>query len=202
MYVVYGGKVTNCKNYASVTGLYSYIGGICGVLYDDGSITDCYNSGSITCGGQNVGGIAGASRSMIERCQNDGVITGKYLSVALKEGSQNNVGGIVGLNYGDITDCSNNGAITAYSIVAGIAGCNSTSVARGSLINNINTGLITCINDVLTRGAIVGQMLSSNIVKGNVYDSQITTYGGSNNAKKEGGNTMSTAEWVKGTVME
>ena len=196
------GKVTNCKNYASMTGLYSYIGGICGVLYDDGSITDCYNSGSITCGGQNVGGIAGASRSMIERCQNDGVITGKYLSVALKEGSQNNVGGIVGLNYGDITDCSNNGAITAYSIVAGIAGCNSTSVARGSLINNINTGLITCINDVLTRGAIVGQMLSSNIVKGNVYDSQITTYGGSNNAKKEGVTSMSTADLVKGEIID
>ena len=112
------------------------------------------------------------------------------------------MGGIVGLNYGDITDCSNNGAVKAYSIVAGIAGANSTGASRGSLINNINTALITCNNDVLTRGAIVGQMLSSNIVKGNIYDSQITTYGASNNAKKEGVTSMSTADLVKGEIID
>ena len=196
------GKITNCRNYAPVTGYYSYVGGICGALFTGGSITDSYNSGEITGGAQNTGGISGVSQGVVANCQNDGIVTGKYLSAAYKEGNQNNVGGIVGLNYGDIYSCSNNGSVTAYSIVAGIAGCNSAYYNLGSVIGNINTGLVTCKNDVLTRGAIVGQMLSSNIVKDNLFDRQITIYGGSNNASLEGIIPMKTADLINGEAIE
>ena len=74
-------KITNCKNYANVTG-YNMVGGIIAYSFNaDTQIIGCVNKGNITITGNSyayagVGGIAGNTSGKIENCINEGNITG------------------------------------------------------------------------------------------------------------------------------
>ena len=128
--------VTDCKNYAEVTGTGMYSGGVIGASHDidyglfgltgaPATITGCYNYGSVN-GNTEVGGIVGYSdQATITDCHNSGAVTatGNY-----------GTGGIVGFdaynprgffykpNIGsDISECTNSAAISGGR-AAGIVG--------------------------------------------------------------------------------
>ena len=77
----YNIKITNCKNYANVTG-YNMVGGIVGYSANvNTQITGCTNKGKITITGNSyayagVGGIAGNTSGKVEDCINEGNIAG------------------------------------------------------------------------------------------------------------------------------
>ena len=71
------GKVINCSNSATVTGI-EQVGGICG--WNMGSITKCSNEGGITAEKRYAGGIAGqngtfSEDAFVENCTNSGNVT-------------------------------------------------------------------------------------------------------------------------------
>ena len=124
-----GGMIKNCKNFASVTGSYKLVGGICGYNYG-GDIDGCTNIGVVT-GPCQVGGIAGDSQGIDENnitslvnCINKGEIKGQEneMCPGLECGM---VGGIVGcnFNYSLIKNCVNEENVSSNTIMTGgIAG--------------------------------------------------------------------------------
>lgn len=165
-------SITNCKNYASVTGT-SNVGGMLGYAKDI-YITDCYNGGSIS-GTTSVGGIAGtlSANTRITNCSNEGSLTdtgnytggivGSESATSIITNCYNNAtidkgraytGGIVGqLSVsGKIDGCYNNGAITAlYNDLGGIVGKTS-----GEVVNCYNLQPVTATGKTST-GGIAGE---------------------------------------------
>lgn len=137
-----------------------YIAGIMGYS-KNGLIVNCHNKGSIfgpDDENANAGGVVGRSSGTIEKCSNEGHITGRcYL------------GGIVGDSDGTISECVNKGMITQlpYSskyviYIGGIAG---SSNYGATIINCQNYGLI---EGNMGGGGIVGDNdghIKENILK-------------------------------------
>ncbi len=149
-----GEKIEKCTNTGNVisysTNNYLQMGGICG-LSNNTKLIECTNYGNITVKAEQgesyyVGGISGVTmasvegKSTIERCNNEGKVTGRecvggiagssYIGVTIKNCSNVNevkgratLGGIVGmlgntenkLSYSTLMECYNSGSITAYS---------------------------------------------------------------------------------------
>lgn len=195
------GLVENCYNYAPIKSVDKYIGGIVGVTTKTTIIRNCYNAGKMLCGLSNVGGITGYNAGLIENCQNDGEIKADFFNALNPKGGQSIAGGIAATNYGTIQNCSNNGYVATYQIVGGIAGGNSTMNNDGSIKNCVNTGLVECYKEEITRGGIVGSLLSKNVVENNYYDAQINICGGANNAKITGITGLSTKEFTNGNKL-
>lgn len=195
------GRVENCINYAAVNAVSSYVAGIAGMTGETAVISNCYNSGKILAGENGAGGIVGYNIGTIEFSQNDGEIVADFFNAYKKKGTQSTAGGIAALNYGTINSSSNNGYVASYKNVGGIAGGNSNSQGKGNVIQCINTGLIDCLSDEITKGAIIGNLTSKTILADNYYDIQINTFGGANNAKVSGITGLATKELTKGTAL-
>lgn len=193
------GKIENCKNYAPVKSVYNYTGGIAGAVYDAGSIINCYNAGDIVGGSTYIGGIVGFNMNKVTNCQNDGRVMGEFVNAYVKKGNQNYVGGICGLNYGEISNCCNTAFVSAYSTVGGLIGYNSNYYGSSIVVSNLNTGLVACLNDVLTRGAVIGQFVSVKEIADNYYDMQLNVYGGVNNVTMAGVIGLTAGILVSGT---
>ena len=116
--------MTNCKNYADITGEYC-VGGIVGLMYNPNDNAGCENHGSIA-GGNYTGGIAGSiefggKNVTIMNLTNTASVTGKE-----------NTGGIAGKIYCNcdsgstytvtINTLNNSGTVIGTKYVAGIAG--------------------------------------------------------------------------------
>lgn len=163
-----GGTVDNCKNTADIIGKIKddtdYIGGIVG-YNEDGQILNCVNEGKVT-GNDNVGGITGMNdgfqgKGVIKNCMNAGMIQGEY-----------QIGGIAGENLRTavLSNCGNVGAVNGIENVGGILGAMVVATEKGSVQNCVNTGKVSGDTNVLTVGAVVGQVKASmpegvNIVK-------------------------------------
>lgn len=136
--------IRNCTYAGSMNGKNESIGGIAGLIEDDGvKIIDCVNNGNITSMSWKVGGILGSGESYaatITRCVNNGSLT-----VSMKSTSSyvHAVGGILGYAGGSVicSQCINRGELKGQNqtyAMGGIAG----TVIRGSLIDCYNTGKI------------------------------------------------------------
>ena len=113
-------SITDCKNFASISGGSSYttyVGGIAGWIRTYTTISNCINFGEIDarC---NRGGIAGDNLGVIENCINIGDIIGDgYRSAS--------AGGIAGTSSGTISKCYNEGEFSpseALYYLGGIVG--------------------------------------------------------------------------------
>lgn len=133
--------IDGCSNYGIVTGTQNSVAGIAGTQRNAGGITDCHNYADITGkpNGKNqalgVGGISGwityadpssyPNRNVIsiENCTNSGNITAESTSASTSHSYA--AGGIVGLWYGmgKVAGCTNTAtSITADQMIAGIVG--------------------------------------------------------------------------------
>ena len=147
--------ITDCSNFAAVTGGVDRAGGIVG-HYQMGTIKNCVNQGNISCNLSGsisgAGGIVGYSGAAhIVGCVNEGNITG----------TKNAVGGIIG--YAELVStierCSSSGVVksTGGRYVGGIAGGMKVS---GSVIENCySTGKIIAEKDQEGAG-IIGSLMA------------------------------------------
>ena len=205
----YGGLIENCKNYADITAYSGTIGAICGTnsQLGEGTVRNCYNAGTIRAGYNCAAGIIGTNAGTVENCQNDGTIIVEKLSAFMPTAARTVAGGIVGtMNaYGKIAlqNNVNTGTIQAEKRVGGICGYVSMSGSNGdvTIANNINYGTIIT-EDVASRGAFSGEFSAScqYVLDNNYYDGQLLPYGGSNNTRFEGINSIATSVLTKGEL--
>lgn len=137
------GTLSQCVNYASVTGFGNYIGGITGI--SNKLVDKAYNAGSVLASGNSgtyVSGVAGlnSANCKIINAENLGNISAKNYDL---------VGGIVGKNEGIVANISNQGDITAKSKAGGIVGENAGKIYNGFNGGTINSQEAYC-------GAIIG----------------------------------------------
>lgn len=165
-----GGKITDCINYAQISGLGSYVGGIVGDVRYGTVISDCKNYGAIK-GCYFVGGIVGYASCDYTTDENVGfVVDGITISDCVNEGHISNdaygTGGIVGWGgIVSITNCRNSGLIeggmgqsmgTHIDKTGGIAGYN-----NGTMKDCINEGVV---RGPMTVGGIVGTNYDDGII--------------------------------------
>ncbi len=198
------GLIENCRNFAEVKGITSYIGGIVGVNFNYGHIKNCYNAGDVNTGTSNAGGIAGYNQpdGLVELCQNDGDVYNQANNINQAKTKTNTFGGIVGYNYGAIDKCVNNGLVRAYNSVGGITGLTNYYYEQGDVTNCINNGIVTAIDICLERGGVIGKMATAGKVKNNVYDASINVDGAAYNSGHPGIAGLSTSELISGQVLE
>lgn len=121
------GTIENCYNtgIVSATENYTYVGGICGFVYDEScTISNCYNTGDVSATGNyaSVGGVCGASGGTIENCYNAGDVSAT--------GNNADVGGVCGFNATYIIQYKRTGLTAApYGTI-----CMPYAVAAGKIV--------------------------------------------------------------------
>ena len=159
-----GGKITGCINYAQISGLGSYVGGIVGDVRYGTVISDCKNYGAIK-GCYFVGGIVGYASCDYTTDENVGfVVDGITISDCVNEGHISNdaygTGGIVGWGgIVSITNCRNSGLIEG-----GMGQSMGTHIDKTDGIAGYNNGTMKdCINEGVVRGPMtVGGIVGTN----------------------------------------
>lgn len=132
-YIKQYGTISDCSNYAEVSGKYS-IGGVVGYLYYS-NMNACMNYAAVKSSSNCTGGIVGRLfYSKVYNCANSGKVTGWM-----------QLGGIAGwiLSGGTVENCYNIGEIsilnyTNAGIIGGIAGEN-----EGTLANCVGVGVFS-----------------------------------------------------------
>ena len=154
-----GGTVTDCTNYATVTGPdYCSVGGIVGHNTGVATIENCANYGEIKGGNLyssniGIGGIIGRiakGGTQVTNCHNYGKVSGTN---ATDSPTSNGIGGVAGFVGGasTLTNVSNEGAISGPRAVGGIIGGTSATIT----VNDAdNSGAVTATDSYI--GGIVG----------------------------------------------
>lgn len=160
--------IQNCENSGIICGekgenIYTKIGGIAGMLGENGQMESCTNKASakieLNGDGQYIGGIVGSTRrAKITNCINEvaldyptsscvGSIAGKsheseilYCNNAVAVTAREYAGGIVGINDegAKIRMCENTGKVTADTFSGGIAG-----ITWGTISASINRNTVS-----------------------------------------------------------
>lgn len=123
----YNTSICDCINLGEINGMYNYISGIVGYIYNNGNINNCKNSGTINQAySYAVGGIIGhiIGETKITNCSNSGNIN------ALPGIYGSYIGGIAGDvdNITLLSNCSNSGdIINANKNIGGIIGATQAS---------------------------------------------------------------------------
>ncbi len=194
------GRVENCRNYAHVRGVHSYIGGLAGYGAKTSVISNCYNDGLVETGSNYAGGIEGAGEGLIEYCQNAGEVTGHYLNDLVTSNSQNSIGGIIGgmASTSSIDGCSNLGNISGWRNVGGLAGY----AIGGSIANSVSNGMLRTFEEVPTRGAIIGSTSSNSPKMQNAYyDGAVILCNAVASSGAVGCTSLSTNAFVEGKAL-
>ena len=153
------------------------VGGLCGVMQEEGNIENCYNLANINAtnikegwGSADIGcgGIVGQGIANINKCYNKGKI--------VANGGDNyiNIGGICGhLDDGYIKNCYNNAEIKGsgettqgLTYISGIVGGSKVS----DIMNCYNSGKITGDIYGARIGGIIGQQRTNNSTINNVFN--------------------------------
>ncbi|MDE7116079.1 MAG: hypothetical protein K2O56_06615, partial [Muribaculaceae bacterium] len=198
------GLVENCRNYAAVNAMPSYVGGIVGYNHTGGKINKCYNSGAVSFGTSNGGGIVGynGATAAVSLCQNDADVFNKSFDKITAKTKTNSVGGIVGTNYGKIERSVNNGGVRGFDKVGGIAGAASGYNGEGDIAQSVNNGVVNVLESTLSRGGVLGAVSGSITLTGNYYDASVNVNGGATNNGVEGATGLSSSELVAGNALE
>jgi hypothetical protein len=139
--------ISDCYSTGSVTGNYSSVGGLVGVI--SGLVTNSYSTSTVVCSGDWVGGLVGVTCGEVTGCYATGSVTGEVrvgglvgvvgaVDVGCPQpgGSVSNsyalgnvvgnitVGGLVGFNEGPVTNCYSIGKVVGNLSVGGLVGKN------------------------------------------------------------------------------
>lgn len=187
-----GAVITNCRNYADVTGYEESVGGIAG--YQNGAtVSDCYNAGNITSGLFYAGGISGQAFATIDRCVNVGDV--KVIQIT-KENYPWFAGGITGRSTKVITDCVNAGNITGVKSVGGIAGQTSKPIN-----SCINYGMVSATENVGNIAGDASGLMFGQGFSNCAFDAQISTLLGVGNGSASGTSGLETADLTSGKAL-
>lgn len=190
------GKITNCINYAPVHSWGVYNGGITGVAAQQTAlISGCVNFGTISAVDGCVAGITGSNYGTISNSFNAGSVILTPNADISSQGANTNTGGIAGTNYGSIIVCENNGQIQGVASVGGIAGGNSNAEGDGSIVNCMNTAVVSGDGSDPKIGAIAGNLASFTSFIDNVYDRQFMPGGATGNGDVRGSEGLLTSEF-------
>lgn len=194
------GTIENCKNYADITGISSYIGGIAGQTTATSKIIGCYNAGKVRTGNSYVGGMVGYGKGSVMNCQNDGEIAAEFVNAFIASGKQSDAAGMVANNYGAISNCANTGYVHAFTDAGGFV----SSANTGTSIDKcVNTGIVSCLEeDDNYLGAIVGYGYTNSNVSNSYYDAQLNPFGAVSLTTKAGANPLTTIKLVSGTPLD
>ena len=166
------GNITESKNIGKIIGSYQDVGGIVGDTKGEGNkVTLCSNDGEIR-GGQHVGGIAGNSeKSIVDDCNNNGIIIGNGVFYTEDQLYHVMAGGIVGCatSQSEIKNSHNYNEVKAIMEAGktkiqfgGITGGTSNS----TIYNCYNEGRIgTLENGIEQLGGISGCLTSESTIK-------------------------------------
>ena len=198
------GTVENCRNYAEVTGLSNWIGGIVGRNNKGGTVKDCFNAGNVSSGYQNVGGIVGNCAGTVDNCMNTGSVTSRQLSL-LNTRSHMYAGGIVGQASGMVMrNCLNTGTVTAVKSnaggLAGSLGKSSSGDGNNDIYTSMSYGTVYSGDP-----ALVGGLGGSTGTQGKIsacWDAQIAPLKASANADLDGALGLLTQQLTSGTALE
>lgn len=149
----------NCRNYAAVNAMTSFVGGIVGYNHTNGRINKCYNAGAVSFGTANGGGIVGynAAAARVSLCQNDGDVFNKSFDKVTAKTKTNTIGGIIGYNYGKVERCVNNGGVRGFDKIGGIVGAVSSYNGEGDIAQCVNNGVVNVLQSTLLRGGVLGE---------------------------------------------
>ncbi len=167
------GNITESKNIGTIIGSYQDVGGIVGDIKQEGNkVTSCSNDGEIT-GKQRVGGIVGYSeKSIVDNCNNNGIIIGDGVFYTEDQSYHVRAGGIVGHatnqseirnshNYNEVKTIAETGKIKI--IFGGIAG---SATSNSTIYNCYNEGKIGNLeNGIQQVGGISGALGSGSTIK-------------------------------------
>ncbi len=179
--------VTNCYSTGSVTGSYSYIGGLVGECEGTTTISECYSECTVTgtaSGDTQVhaGGLVGDIRSdpIIEKSYATGDVT-----VSASTQANTSVGGLVGYNYGTISECYSRGDVVGNINVGGFVGTSYYSSAHIS--NCYSFGNVTRHTGTETKTAgFVGNFGGSGATIDKCYSIGSVTYDGATDPTDKG----------------
>ena len=187
-----GGSISNCTNYASITGntdTTKYDGNVAGVVGEVTKncpvFTDCVNYGNIYGRGWNYGGVVGLSSTVVKNCKNFGDV----------HTMTDCVGGVVGASRSSIVLCENYGSVTADISMAGgivneaqsmVADCINygtvyAKYSAGGVVAQSKGMIENCINNGVVTAGATG---AAGIVAETIYNIR----GCINNGKIVGGN--------------
>lgn len=195
------GRIENCRNYAPVTAISNYAGGIAAQgIGEQSVITSCYNAGTVKVGLYGGGGIAAGSEGKVTYCQNDGDVLATFVNIYKEAGKQYQAGGIVSTEgqYSYIAFNINTGNVYATYMAGGIT--SATPTYGASLEGNINYGSITYSYPGTNYiGAIIGTECNRNVsMLNNYFDRQIGYYEGVGTTSHVGVEGLTTAELTSG----
>ncbi len=195
------GLVENCRNYASVTGIGSEVGGLVAANYDTGVIRKSLNAGAVDCGGSYVGGILGANLGKVECCLNIGSVTdARISSESPAQDKMGAAGGLVGCNYNEVTNSINLGAVKAPRVTGGLVGENNDP---GTIRNSLSLGICAETKYLQMHGAVMGAQKNNPATSENVYyDFQLAASCDGNDSSQPGVTRMTTAALTDGTLPE
>lgn len=197
-------KIINCRNFASVIGADTSIGGLVGQTGLGHLIQDCYNGGAVIGGNCYIGGIAGyLFRTDVYGCQNAGDVFYDDEYRATVSSSRNKVGGIAGFCCGStIRHSLNTGTISAPEQVGGIVGCVFNTVYATTVDSTLNVGALLS-PAAKTCGAVYGYVASgTHKSMSAVYDAQMRPTGAQMGGDLAGTEGLSTAELTSGHVSQ
>ncbi len=198
------GLVENCRNYAAVNAMTSFVGGIVGYNHTNGRINKCYNAGAVSFGTANGGGIVGynAAAARVSLCQNDGDVFNKSFDKVTAKTKTNTIGGIIGYNYGKVERCVNNGGVRGFDKIGGIVGAVSSYNGEGDIAQCVNNGVVNVLQSTLLRGGVLGETSTNTKLEANYYDASVNVNGGAANNGVEGVTGLSSSELVAGNALQ
>lgn len=195
------GVVENCRNYADITTITNYAGGIAGEVAATGTVRHCYNAGTITAGSNNAGGISASTSGTVEYCQNDGEVRAIYLTPTIAETANNTVGGIASsasYTTAVLRSNVNTGYVHSRRDVGGIT---STAARAKEMSGNLNYGIVEYTFNNGSVGALLGTSSTNSAFSGNVFDSQLGYQGASAFVSSTGCTGLTTAELISGKAI-
>ncbi len=202
--------ICNARNYGTVSGGVTGLGGVIGRYWpvsnatDTLTVADCLNAGAITgktaSSTSNLGGIVGMSDNyslIVERCANTAAITNPATKVSASTAA---AGGIVGGGSPTITSCFNSGVISGLNCIGGILGrINGNNPA--TLTDCINTGWLEGYNSTSANvGSISGYYNAATTYSGCVYDKQMSNIAAVGKADRTGAEGRLTSEIVNASA--
>lgn len=196
-----GGRIENCRNYASVKAVKTGAAGVVAYNAEGSAVTGCYNAGTVLTGQSVAGGVVAANFGTVDCCQNDGVVGAAVLTSFESDSTKlENVGGVIGVNNAIVTNSLNQGYVSGGNSVGGVIGYNNYRTTNKQLLS---TGVVYSFANLDKLGTVFGSYNASNTATADCYyDSQLAGKNAGNALAVDGVSKLPTASLVSGEALK
>ncbi len=196
-----GGRIENCRNYATIKALKTGAAGVVAYNAEGSSVAGCYNAGSVLTGQTIAGGLVAANFGTVDNCQNDGVVGATVLTSFETDSTKlENVGGVIGVNNATVTNSLNQGYVSGGSCVGGVVGYSNARTTNQQLLS---TGVVYSFSNLEKFGTVFGYYNANGTATSNCYyDYQLAGKNAGNALAVDGVDKLSTATLVSGKALK